>query len=491
MGSIDRNFKCKTCGLYQDKCPGHFGYLKLKLPVFYIQYVTKKKYVQRILNMICIRCSKLLCEKEDFVYLLKEDNRMKYVHAKCKKINICGKCIEDGCGAPQPKRYELKDLKMCAVWDLQKFGSMEGVGKNGTQELSTIYVLDLFKNITDDDLKYFGLSPQFSRPEWMICSVLPIPPPCIRPSIKNKNQRSEDDLTHVLLEIIKVNNSIGTKTEQKIIDLQHNTLQYYIATYMDNNIQSIPKNEGKRSTRAIKSITERIKGKDGRIRGNIMGKRVDFSARTVITPDDGLEIDELGVPEKIAKNMTYPETVTKYNINKLNILLKNGYSIYPGIKSIHKILNDKIYKTISLKYCSILDQITLEIGDIVNRSLIDGDIVLFNRQPSLHKMSMMAHRVKVLEDESFHLNVSVTSPYNADFDGDEMNMHVPQSIQTSHEINSLSNVRTQIISPSKTSPIIALVQDSLLGIYLLTKNDFVLVKRDIMKLLFKFVQKKS
>ena len=265
------------------------------------------------------------------------------------------------------------------------------------------------------------------RPEWAICSALPVPPPSIRPSVKQGgSQRMDDDLTHKLCDIIKCNNILKEKISQnarkEMIDDWTKVLQYHVATMVDNEIPNLAPSVH-RSGRSLKSIRQRLKGKEGRIRNNLMGKRVDFSARSVITPDPNIELDELGVPYDIAKNLTYPEKVNKYNINMLKRLLENGYNNYPGVKSIIKTDETKI----SVTENNILN-IELEYGDIVNRNLIDGDYVLFNRQPSLHKMSMMAHRVKVMPGNTFRLNVSVTPPYNADFDGDEMNMHVPQSI---------------------------------------------------------------
>jgi len=249
-------------------------------------------------------------------------------------------------------------------------------------------------------------------------------------------------------------------------------LQYHVATLINNDQPfgaGIPKATIQRSGRELKSLQQRVKSKEGRIRGNLMGKRVDFSARSVITPDPNLEIDQLGVPVKIAKNLTFPEKVTKYNMNKLKEYLLNGYNTYPGVKSIKK-LDGSIKNMKHVDLQRIVDD--LEFGDIVNRHLIDNDIVLFNRQPSLHKMSMMAHRIVVMEGDTFRLNVCVTTPYNADFDGDEMNMHVPQSQQTKAELYNLAMVPTQIVSPQSNKPVIALVQDALLGASRITlRND--------------------
>ena len=255
-------------------------------------------------------------------------------------------------------------------------------------------------------------------------------------------------------------------------------LQYHIATYIDNNIPGINQSTH-RSGRVIKSIKERLKGKEGRMRGNLMGKRVDFCARSVITPDPNIKTNELGVPLKIAKNLTIPEMVNKYNINKLTQIVRNGPNKYPGAKSIEK---KSIKKMISLLYIDT-NSVELSEGDIVHRHLIDGDIVLFNRQPSLHKLSMMAHKVVVLDYYTFRLNVSVTTPYNADFDGDEMNMHVPQSLQAMIDIRNIALVDYQIISPRVHTPIITLVQDCLLGLNRLTNNGVYLYEKDMMNIL--------
>jgi DNA-directed RNA polymerase II subunit RPB1 len=157
--------------------------------------------------------------------------------------------------------------------------------------------------------------------------------------------------------------------------------------------------------RALKSVKERLKSKEGRVRGNLMGKRVDYSARSVITPDPNISINELGVPEAIAKNLTFPEVVTKYNKKKLTKIVRNGYNKYPGAKSIKRKTDGQI---ISLKVIDV-ENYNLEVGDIINRHLIDGDIVLFNRQPSLHRMSMMSHKVRVLPYKTFRLDVSVST----------------------------------------------------------------------------------
>ena len=343
-------------------------------------------------------------------------------------------------------------------------------GESESRLVDIEYVKQILENITDTDSNFIGFSSQWCRPEWLICSVLPVPPPSVRPSVKQDNsQRMDDDLTHKLSDIIKTNNNLkktidnNSSRKQTVNDLTK-VLQYHVATMIDNDISGISQS-ALRSGRSLKSIMQRLKGKEGRIRNNLMGKRVDYSARSVITPDPNLELDELGVPIKIATNLTFPEIVNDFNKKKLEDYIKNGDN-FPGVKSIIK--KDSGKKITVFEDNS--DCIVIENGDIVNRHLMDGDYVLFNRQPSLHKMSMMGHRVRVLSGNTFRLNVSVTPPYNADFDGDEMNMHVPQSYETMIELKEIMNVNKQIISPRENKPIITIVQDTLLGINKLTRN---------------------
>jgi DNA-directed RNA polymerase II subunit RPB1 len=258
----------------------------------------------------------------------------------------------------------------------------------------------------------------------------------------------EDDLTHKYCDIIKTNRALKAKLEKeqsgmnkaereknsKVINDWYQVLQYHVATLVNNKISGLPPAQ-QRSGRPLKSIQERIKYKDGRIRGNLMGKRVDYSARSVITPDPNIGIFELGVPQHVAQRITVPVIVNAMNRSKLTEYVRAGYGVYPGAKSIKK----KSGRLISLRVLNT-SSLTLELGDTVNRYLMDGDFVLFNRQPSLHKMSMQIHRVLVLPYKTFRLNVQVTTPYNADFDGDEMNMHVPQSKQSQVEVVELASV---------------------------------------------------
>jgi DNA-directed RNA polymerase II subunit RPB1 len=345
------------------------------------------------------------------------------------------------------------------------------------------YVHRLLKRISDDDVDFMGFSRYWCRPDWMMCTVLSIPPPQVRPSVlQDNNQRSEDDLTQKLVDIIKTNGLLADKiaknVKKKVIDEWTNVLQYHVATFINNEIPGVPPS-AQRSGRPLKSVQQRLGSKEGRIRNNLQGKRVEHSARTVITPDPNISIKEIGVPIRIASNLTYPERVTAFNINKLYKLIQNGPDVYPGAKTIVRAADNRM---ISLKHITGKDLQLFE-GDIVNRHLMDGDYVLFNRQPSLHRMSMMGHQVRVLPHNTFRLNVSVTAPYNADFDGDEMNLHAPQSEEAAMELREIAAVPLQIVSPRDSKPIVSVVQDTLVGVNRFMRNNVLLNQREIMNML--------
>ncbi len=480
MGVLDPGMICPTDGENYIHCPGYFGHIILAKPVFYIQYFST---VAKILKCICFKCSKLLIAKEEYKQILnyKYNDRWDafFQIVNNLKPRRCGEFTKNGCGCLQPKIKKEGYSTLMAEWTNENKETM-------TIKYTPEMVIKIFKKITNEDVDFMGFSSKWSRPEWMICQTFAVPPPSVRPSVKqDSQQRSEDDITHIIINIIKFNNSLKEKmadpdSNNKIIEDWTCLLQYYIATLVDNNIPGTSP-VTQRSGRALKSITERHKGKTGRVRGNLMGKRVDFSARSVITPDPELSIVELGVPIKIAMNITKPVYVTNENKNYLLYLIKNGPDVYPGAK----ILQKKNNENISLRYVD-RENVMLFEGDIVHRHMMDGDYVLFNRQPTLHRMSMMAHVVKVLfKGDTFRMNVADTKPYNADFDGDEMNMHMPQNDEAEMELKHLAAIPYQIISPANNNSIIGIFQDSLLGSYLFTRKDIQFTRKEAMNLISK------
>ena len=421
MGVLEPGLICPTDGLDYMKTPGYFGHINLSRPVYYIQYLTT---TLKVLRCVCFKCSKLKINKTKHKSVLKKGARKRWEHVfkAASKIKRCGEETEDGCGCKQPKKIYKEGLAtLFAEWDnIDGIAEEDGTVKDKlTMKLTPEIVLKIFRRISDEDVEFMGFSSVWSRPDWFICQTLAVPPPAVRPSVKHDSQqRSEDDISHIIVNIIKANKTLQEKIDsnatEKVIEDWSTVLQYYVATMVDNRIPGVAA-VAQRSGRALKSIKERLVGKQGRVRGNLMGKRVDFSARSVITPDANLGIRELGVPLKIAKNITFPMHVNNRNKEFLTKLVRNGPNEYPGAN----VLERKSGESISLKYVD-RNSLVLNNGDVVHRHLMNGDPVLFNRQPTLHRMSMMCHIVKVMKKgNTFRMNVADTKPYNADFDGDE------------------------------------------------------------------------
>ncbi|KAI1766640.1 beta and beta-prime subunits of DNA dependent RNA-polymerase [Hypoxylon sp. FL1150] len=501
LGSVDRQFKCATCLENMSECPGHFGHIELAKPVFHPGFIKK---VKKMLEMVCHNCSKVLDDRGNPEFLAAVNTRdpktrFNRVWECCKTKKMCattpakddekgnehepgGKTpavAHDGCGNIQPS-VRHSALQLWAVYKVQ--GEEGGKSTNEKRRLTPEMVLNILKNIPDEHLHDMGLNTDYARPEWMILTVLPVPPPPVRPSISmdgtGTGMRNEDDLTYKLGDIIRANSNvrqaITTGAAGHIAEEFEQLLQYHVATLMDNDIAGQPQALQK-SGRPVKSIRARLKGKEGRLRGNLMGKRVDFSARTVITGDANISLDEVGVPKSIARILTYPETVTPYNIERLHQLVQNGPNEHPGAKYVIRTDGSRI----DLRHHKRAGSINLEYGWKVERHLVDGDYIIFNRQPSLHKESMMGHRVKVMPYSTFRLNLSVTSPYNADFDGDEMNLHVPQTEETRAEIRELCMVPLNIVSPQRNGPLMGIVQDTLAGVYKMCRRDVFLTKEQV------------
>ncbi|KAG9143347.1 hypothetical protein Leryth_022599 [Lithospermum erythrorhizon] len=507
LGTIDRKLKCETCMANMAECPGHFGHLELAKPMFHIGFM---KTLLTICRCVCFNCSKILADEKNpkmqqAMKIRNPKHKLKKVYEACNNKTKCEggdefdlqsqdteepvKKTRGGCGAQQPK-ISIDGMKMIAEYKLtrKKNDDQEQLPEpvERRQQLSAERVLSILRRISDEDCQLLGLNPKYARPDWMILQVLPIPPPPVRPSVMmDASTRSEDDLTHQLAMIIRHNENLKKQelngAPAHIISEFAQLLQFHIATYFDNELPGQPR-ATQRSGRPIKSICSRLKAKEGRIRGNLMGKRVDFSARTVITPDPTINIDQLGVPWSIALNLTYPETVTPYNIERLRELVEYGPHPPPGKTGAKYIIRDDGQR-LDLRYLKKSSDQHLELGYKVERHLNDGDFVLFNRQPSLHKMSIMGHRIKIMPYSTFRLNLSVTSPYNADFDGDEMNMHVPQSFETRAEVLELMMVPKCIVSPQSNRPVMGIVQDTLLGCRKITKRDTFIEKDVFMNIL--------
>ncbi len=454
LGVVDPGLRCRTCGGTIGQCLGHFGYLELIKPVVHPLY-GKKIYM--MLRTTCRKCSKPLAKEED----LKEmKNPLNEIYKKKKAT--CPYCGE--------KQKEIEFQKPTSY-------------REGKIELTSEEVRQRLERMSEEDAKLMKI--EGGRPEWFVLTILPIPPVTVRPSITlETGERSEDDLTHKLVDVVRINERLKKNLEigapDFIIADIWELLQYHVSTLMSNEISTLPPARH-RSGRALKTLMQRLSKKEGRFRGNLSGKRVNFSARTVISPDPYISINEVGVPEVIAKELTVAAKVNKNNKEELKKTILNGSNVHPGANYILR--SDGMRKKITEDNKKDIAE-EIDVGYIVERHLMDGDITLLNRQPSLHRMSMMAHRARIMPYQTLRINLAVTIPYNADFDGDEMNLHIPQTEEAQTEAEMLMLAEKHIRSPRYGSPIISCKHDHITGAYLLTKKDTKFSRKEAAELLF-------
>jgi DNA-directed RNA polymerase subunit A' len=469
LGVIEPNLRCRTCGGRVSECPGHFGIIELAMPVIHVGY---SKEIKRLLHSTCRACGRRLPDAP----------------------TPRGESFSDEDGpAPTREPKEERACPFCHETQQRILLDKPTTFRENGHKITPKEVRARLERIPDEDIRTLGLNPTAGRPEWMVLTVLPVPPVQVRPSITlESGERSEDDLTHKLVDVLRINQRLRENRDmgapQLVVEDLWELLQYHVTTYFDNQTSGIPPARH-RSGRPLKTLAQRLKGKDGRFRSNLSGKRVNFSARTVISPDPLLSINEVGIPVEIARALTVPLEVTPFNQETAKELVKRGPSPVPilgayqcGVNYLVREDGQRIkVMDKNAEACAEL----VQPGCIVERQLLDGDIVLFNRQPSLHRMSMMAHFVRILPHKTFRFNLCDCNPYNADFDGDEMNLHVLQSQEARAEAKVLMKVEEHILSPRYGGPVIGMLHDHITAGFLLTYQNPKFTRSEVTYLLSK------
>ncbi len=633
MGVIDPGIRCETCGNKHEECPSHFGHIALELPVMHIGFTM---LIKTCLKTTCNSCSKaLLLDAPETHPLDPEKSEQDYYRDKVNDV-----ILKHGVGGREFKKV-IKDIENICAGPKRAIcmhcGSEQGKivldkpttfkekkADKGEHKLNARDIREWLEKIPDEHLIFVGMEKDVSRPEWTIMKVLPVPPITVRPSITlESGDRSEDDLTHKLVDVLRINQRLRENRDsgapQLIVEDLWELLQYHCTTYFDNQTSGIPPARH-RSGRPLKTLSQRLKGKEGRFRSNLSGKRVNFCARTVISPDPNLGINEVGVPESTAKELTVPIRVTSRNREQLRQMILRGPDVHPGVNYIirgdrfrvritdrtkfiwsgfrclnpecHAGSDDEPYTGYKPNLNEVLpapnflpglvlmsqkrrDHITDELKDewsvdlektlsnlkgegekgnplaendhnavihhrwrwevenpgeylpehlevkcphcgspeiedehgnvyptevedrlstydrdgnprpgvVVERHLIDGDVAIFNRQPSLHRMSMLVHEIRVMQGKTFRFNLADCTPYNADFDGDEMNLHVIQSEEARAEARILMRVQEHIISPRYGGSVIGGIHDHISGAYLLTHGGAFIPKHVVLEVL--------
>ena len=499
LGSSDKISTCETCGGKLADCAGHFGDIKLALPVFHIGFF---KAALQVLQDICKTCAKVLIMEEEKISQLRRlrTGRMdslqklamvKSIHDKCRKVTCCMHCgavngIVKKVGVMKVVHEKYRTTIKKNQSETEAFrklfsGAVEANGElknhvgKAQEDINPLKAKELFERISDDDCELLGLDPVHGHPRDFLWTAMPVPPSCIRPSVAMsvENGSNEDDLTVKLTEIVYTNAIIkdamdkGQPVHMLIEDWDF--LQLQCAMYINSELPGVA-NALQVTGKPIRGLCQRLKGKMGRFRGNLSGKRVDFSSRTVISPDPNLRIDQIAVPVYIAKTLTYPETVNKFNIEILRQAVINGPDMHPGANYIKSEDSGGLKRYLRFGDRQKIAR-DMRIGDVVERHLRDGDVVLFNRQPSLHKLSIMAHYAVIRPWRTFRFNECVCTPYNADFDGDEMNLHLPQTEEARAEAMTLMGVKHNLVTPRNGQPLIAAMQDFITASHLITNRD--------------------
>lgn len=500
MGSMNQDEKCISCELFPKDCPGHSGHINLNVFILHPMYM---RYITNFLKCICVKCFRLVLSYEHLslegILKYNGDLRFEKVVEKMEKVDECYYCQN-----PKPKiTFQQKTGDI-----LMKYKEINKNKKSGKVIMTDYEIKKIFDNFPDEDVTLLGFNPIFMHPKNLVISVLQVIPPRARPYVIVNGATCDDDLTSQLCEIVKANQNLmdpKTTESKKIKYIQ--SIKFRVKTMMNNSQGKARHSNG----RPIKGIKERLSGKGGLIRSHLMGKRRNQSARSAISADPTIRTNEIVIPEKIAQNVTIPETVASFNINKLQDIVNNGkanYVIKKDGATINlkyalwkrgtqllwgdKILrNDKTINPFSIKNFILLEgdkilrddeiikdiqllkkkEFHLEVGDVVARHLSDGDMVLFNRQPTLHRGSMLAKKVIVRQGKTLRFNLASTKSFNADFDGDEMNIFLPQDLTARAELLFLFNTQHNIMTCQSTKNIICITQDSLLGCFLLTKDD--------------------
>ena len=462
MGTVENYKRCTTCFRTNVDCPGHIGEVKLHTHIVHPLF---RDYVIKILSCVCNSCSTLLLKKP---YLESQGikkgmgkinlNKIFDIISKSssKSLNMCPKREINGCYR-NPKYYtSTKGEK----YQIEYFS---GSGKNERLIKDIKSIKEILFNISDEDAKWLGFS-QGSHPRDMIMESLPIIPPNARPYTVREGEIKEDHITTVYDEIIRDNykySIINDENRRKNIEKD---LYFHISHLMDNS----DKKYCRSPTEKISGVKQRITKKEGLIRSNIMGKRVNFCGRSLIGPDSTLRFGEVSVPISMAEKLTIPEMVHERNYEYIMDLWNRRRISHLTLSS-----NSGRQRITENSYnLRTIDGVPLkpQIGSIVERYIQNGDTVLVNRQPTLYKYSMIGNFVKINNRKNIGIHMTETKMRNADFDGDEINIHVMQGIEARVEAGTFANVQANIPSALNNGAMIGMMQNSLSSAFILTRN---------------------
>lgn len=490
MGSTDRSILCQTC--QSPTCSGHYGHISLPCRVLLPGHI---KRIVSLLRCVChCCCTKLFVD--DAALKFSESSRLKSVSEICRKVSECPQCK-----APVPETAELNKLFLERKWTPDQLKAMDPEERTCmTARFVPDEAWSIVDKISHETLSLLGMHPETSHPRDTMPKTILVLPPAQRPTLRiadGGKSKGEDDLTVLYQDIVRASLEYegisAPKKPRKTEPDAFGKVQLFVACLVKNafrksvDVRGVVDHGAARGVvRTLRDLDHRLSGKKGRLRGTLNAKRTDFSARTVVGIDMTHDIWQLGVPQSRMSILTFPERVTDLNMDSLRERVRIGSGTNGAANIIQPIMGGE-QRVILLSLMTPVERMacaeSLEVGWIVERHLRDGDWVLFNRQPTLHKMSIQGFEIYGIEGLTFRLPLPVTRPFNADYDGDEMNMHVPQSIDAVAEAQQLMAVPFNMVSPSSTAAIIAPVQETLVAWFRMTSRDVLLTRDSFQQLM--------
>jgi len=480
MGTTDPELECSTCQHKKKLCLGHPGVVDLKYPVQNPLYL---KEIQKWLKIICFNCGKPVLEdsvlEEIASKRIRKDKILREYVVKVGtniKNRVCAHCENI-----HPHVTKIKTDNISIFIELYD----QSGGKSRMLTHTQLYphkIREILQKVSRETCLKLG-KPLICHPSKFILDNLRAPPNTIRPDIKKLGggRSNNNDVTVLLQNIVKVNEKFPDQIPEEIsddLDKDIKLLEMHVYEMIKGSSGTSKQSLTNNSKKPLTSIAKRLPRKHGRIRRNLMGRRANHMARSFITCDPSLRIDEIGLPMSIARNLQMPVHVRDYNYKQCEIYFMNGVDRYPGCTQIEKKTTGSFHHV-----DKVSKDFKLEIGDIIYRDLIDGDIVDFNRQPSLEPSSISAMSIRVLpEGETIRMNVLACPLFNADFDGDAMNVLIPRSSRTVNEIKQLSSPKERFIAYKNGAPVIGEAQDSLIGTAELTRSETRMDKLHAMRL---------
>lgn len=474
LGTIDNNLLCATCEKTTDECPGHLGIITLPEEVIHPFF---RLSAIKVLQSVCNTCKKLLLSEK---HIIESGIIQSTGYTRLTKISeICSadkiRCTEGCPNNPIFKPQKSGENKTVDMYCLKKVGKEER-----PYFYSVAKIKEIFCNISEKDVQLMGFIN--NHPKNFIVNFVPVIPLSARPYVfRDGNVKQEDYLTTIYSEIVSKKieyyqngcDVVDPKTNKVDINATEEQRKEEcikkIIFFIEHSIKNCDKVYKRSPSGDCKSINDRISGKEAIIRGHMMGKRADYTGRSVLGPNRSISFGQIGMPIEMSGRLTVPERITKYNLDYINLLSDLGRIDYlcpnKGPFAGRKLKFDK-------------NKHNFNIGDKVGRFSENGDIIIFNRQPTLHRQSFLGYVCNFQNKYSIGIHLSSTKGHNADFDGDEGNIHMLQTIDAQVEARLMMFSGANVMNYDFSGVEAGLVMNSLIGGYTLSRDDLIFTEEE-------------